>query len=205
MLLHPSILADDNPDWIKLIPVIVVGGIWVLGILSSIAKKAGRGKATTRITPPAPIPPRRLEAPPPMRSIAPRNTMAPPPMRPLRQPPPKSPARIARPGALAKSRTDAMFASRQADAIRQMLTGGRAPAPPQRREPVPPKRRQPASGRVAQPSSDIPLVSPTKAASLVDGRSLARRMQPGLLRYQFILTEVMRPPLALREEDDTGW
>jgi len=201
MLLHSLIVADDSIDWVRLIPFVVIGGIWVLGALASMVKRASGGNRTT-IVPPAPVRPPSIDAPPPIRPILPSNLRGAPPARPLRQPPARVRGPIARPGSLAKSRTDAVFASRQADAIRQMLAGAASPAAPRRREPPPPKRRQSVPEPVARAQSDAAPASTVQVASMVDGRSLARQMQPALLRYQFILTEVLRPPLALREDDE---
>jgi hypothetical protein len=38
------------------------------------------------------------------------------------------------------------------------------------------------------------------ASPQVDAAALARWLQPATLRHQFMLTEVLQPPLALREE-----
>ena len=113
----------------------------------------------------------------------------------------KTPRPVARPGG-AGERCEPMPSSqpvRRKQFASLSLAGGR----PRRkaREPPPLKRRQNAAEPAAPTQSDIAPTASIQPPNLVDGRALARRMQPALLRHQFILTEVLRPPLALREDD----
>lgn len=191
MFLNSFILADDDTQWLKFLPAIVVVGVWLLGIGSAIFKRTTREQKTPII----PI------APFTGRSDAPSSPL-PVTARPARPVVAKARPAVGRPGALARMRTNAMFAARQAEAIRQLLAGGR-PLAPQRRETIAPKRRQAVAEPVPPPQPEFaPTAATRPTPSLVDGRALARRMQPALLRYQFILAEVLRPPLALRDEAD---
>jgi hypothetical protein len=181
---HPLILGDGDVDWVKLIPFAVVGIIWILRLVASVSKQSTRNQRST-IAPPPPISAASMNLPPPV------------------QPPRQLAAKAGKPQrAPTKPRSIANAASRQSDAIRQMLAGLPTAAAGRRREPALPKRSQPAAQAVAPGKEEVPRPSSAKAVCLVDGPSLARRMQPALLRYQFILTEVLRPPLALREDDE---
>lgn len=190
MHFHSFILADDDTAWLKFLPAVVVGAIWLLGIGSAIFKRASQGQKTP-IVPIAPFT-GRPDAPASSRPVAAR------PARPIIA---KAPRPVGRPGALAKMRTDALFAARQAEAIRQLVAGGKPPVP-QRHKPTPPRRRPPAAEPVAPKRAEFVPTEAIHPPSLVEGRALSRRMQPALLRYQFILTEILRPPLALRDEAD---
>ncbi len=180
MLPASLILADTG--WLRFIPMIVVGAIWLFGIGSAIFKRASTGPKTP-VVPIAPFSPKRPQpVPPPLPMTA------------------KSLRPIPRPGALAKKRTDAVFAARQAEAIRQLVAGGRVPATPQRRHLAPEASSPAVKLSAAARSEDSPTTTAT-APALVDGRSLSRRMQPALLRQQFILTEILRPPVSLRDDE----
>lgn len=76
------------------------------------------------------------------------------------------------------------------------------------RQAVPPARPARSAGRVAPPPVPmVPLSVPTEAVpaprrgeapAAVGAAALAKWLRPGTLRSQFILTEVLKPPVALR-------
>jgi hypothetical protein len=197
------ILADDDSNgWVKAIPAIIIVSVWVVGIVSSWVKKAGANAQGAAPPVPRAMPPQKSAR---ASALVVRGGIRP---RPLgaqaatqnRLAPAKAARPVARPGALSVARTKAMFAQQQADLIRGMLAGSAAPAQ-KRREPALPKR-QTVLSEVAPAPKDPPPMPRATESPRVDARALSKRMQPALLRYQYILTEVLRPPVALRTEED---
>jgi hypothetical protein len=203
MLALRLILADDDSTgWVKAIPAIIIVSIWVLGILSSWVKRASTNNQRTTPPAPRPVPPQRsasVSTPVARGAIQPRRLAAQASGK-NRPGPAKAARAVARPGTLAVARTKAVFAQQQADLIRGMLAGSAAPAK-KRREPALPKRPTVLSEVTAAPKDPPPMPQTTEAPR-VDARALSKWMQPTLLRYQYILTEVLRPPVALRTEED---
>ena len=98
----------------------------------------------------------------------------------------------------------------------------RRPVPPVAAKPKPPQRRpqrQPQPRRVGPapvvPAVPLEEVAPAPAAYVnitqpaprakpqtVDAASVKRWLSPATLRHQFILTEILQPPLALRPNRD---
>jgi hypothetical protein len=95
---------------------------------------------------------------------------------------------------------------------------------PQQRAVQPRPQRQRKPGRVGKPQPPAPPAQPVKhlaelgatrepvaakpggarAANFsrtVAGPAIARLLRPEVLRKQFILTEILRPPVALRDDD----
>jgi hypothetical protein len=179
------ILADGDVDWAKLIPFAVIGVIWILRLVVSVSKQSNRSQRST-LAPPRPVSRGVLNLPPSVQ--------------PLRQPPSSRPSPA--PRAAGKPRVGVSAVSRQSNAIRQVLAGTPTGAAGRRREPTLPPRRQPAAQAIRKSTSEPSGISSTRSVPLIDGPSLTRRLRPALLRYQFILTEILRPPLALREDDD---
>jgi hypothetical protein len=185
---------DDSSGWLKAVPALIIVAIWILGMVSAIIKRSVKSSAAFR------APTARPAAH--TKPIAPKAfvTSASPTNRPAIA---KVSRPIARPGALNVARTNAVIAQQQANAIKAMLANPAIPGK-KRREPALPKR-QPAQSvlsEVRPAPRDPPPVPQAKELPRVDSRGLAKRMQPNLLRYQYILTEVLRPPVALRGEED---
>jgi hypothetical protein len=80
-------------------------------------------------------------------------------------------------------------------AVRRPVPASR---PPQRGPVIAPKVAPPTfTPRPAPPS---PITSPAVVASpAVDAAALRRWLKPGTLRAQFMLTEILQPPVGLRE------
>ena len=88
----------------------------------------------------------------------------------------------------------------------------RLPAPPKpvRRAPKQPRRVTPVQAEqlpvleedvpLTPIAQQAPITSPTRAAKpAVDAQALASWLRPATLQKQFILTEILQPPLALRD------
>ena len=168
---------DGDGGWIKF----VFGGIffliWIISALGTWLNKKHEEERRRRLR-------EQLNQ---GASPAPRSAPTPmaPPMRVGQPAPPRAPRR---------------FPQRAPKAPRQPAQRARAaPVPP----PVP----------VAQGASDSPTqsVAATEMSTLKKGgahapgataTSIARWLRPETLRQQFILTEVLQPPLALRESRD---
>jgi hypothetical protein len=89
------------------------------------------------------------------------------------------------------------IAAAQAAILAQMLSKPLAPPAPKSRRapkrPIPPKP-------VAAPAPVVAAVMATPSPR-IEPRPTSVRLQPSALRTRFILTEILRPPLALRQPD----
>ncbi len=75
----------------------------------------------------------------------------------------------------------------------------RAPKPQQRRAVIPIPPTLPMAPVLAtQPYVNITQPPPRRKASTVDAVAMRKWLTPATLRHQFILTEILQPPLALR-------
>jgi hypothetical protein len=182
------ILADDMS---KFFAIAVIAIIWGIGAIMSAVKKANEEAARRRARMP----------------IAPRPPAIPPARFGLHQP------------AGGRGQTAASIAlAQQARALAQMTSRPTPPAFPQRRRviPAPPPLRQPAPPPLrapAAPPTARPAARPAAAVEqtpqahrtapiAVGAQSIRRWLRPGVLRRQFILTELLQPPIALRENGD---
>ena len=210
----PNIFAQVESDDIgKIIFGIIALIFWAVGAMASSAKKQREAQRrrelleADRFEPPpqrSPPPPIVRPAPPMMQPNVPQ----PPPVRPVPPLPPRvapAPPRL------------------QAPQVPRVMT----PAPPQRRKQLPkkqPRRVAPVPPRIPMPvparaqadedaastpsvlASEIRSAEETKAAAAaarkpaVTATTLSRWLTPGTLRSQFILTEVLQPPLAMRPD-----
>jgi hypothetical protein len=188
------ILADDMS---KFFTVVVIAIVWGIGAIASAVKKANEEAARRRASQPT--------IPRPVSSQ--RQTPTPIGRRPVvaqgsrRAPIPPRPA-----------------IAQQAQLWAQMTGRSTPPALPQRRViPSPPPLRQPApppprvataprmARPAAQPAAAVDQAAPRahRTASAAVGAAVIRRwLRPGVLRRQFILTELLQPPLALRENHE---
>jgi hypothetical protein len=83
--------------------------------------------------------------------------------------------------------------------VRQVIKAPPAVAPRMMRAPA-----APVAPPVAPPTRSIssaapPVPSVQHSSVVVDAAALRRWLRPGVLRNQFILTEILRPPLGLRD------
>ena len=195
----PYILADSDVNWPKIIFGVIFVIIWGISALVSWINKQQQEAKRRQVR-------EQLE-----RSAGRM------PQQQQRQPP-RQPVRIAE--GLAQRFPDVLLPP--APMPPPPLPQHRRPMPPPRL-PAPPKpvRRAPKQPRRVTPvqteqlpvlEEDVPLtpiapqgpiVSPTRAAKpAVDAQALANWLRPATLQKQFILTEILQPPLALREPRD---
>jgi hypothetical protein len=191
----PYILADSDVNWPKIIFGIIFVIIWGISALVSWINKLQQEAKRRQVR-------EQLE----------RSAGRMPQQQQRQQP--RQPVRIAE--GLAQRFPDVLLPP--APMPPPPLPQQRRPMPPPRL-PVPPKpvRRAPKQPRRAMPvpaaepvlEEDVPLtpmapqspiVSPTRAARpAVDAQALATWLRPATLQKQFMLTEILQPPLALRD------
>jgi hypothetical protein len=180
------ILADDTAPWAKFVLFGIVGAIWLIGQAVAATKKLAK-KTGTR--------------PPPIGS----------PRRPFTTQPPAI-ASIGRPGGPATTISDARRLA-QARVNQARLAASQRPAPAaatMQKRPAPP---------AAQAFSPHPSAAQTQAAvvaarpvavrsslpapgAVAPRASMLPKLTPQSLRNQFILTEILSAPVALRQGDN---
>jgi hypothetical protein len=184
------ILADDTAAWGKFVIFGIIGAIWLISQAVSAANKLTK-KTGTR--------------PPPMGSPRrPSGTIQPPPI-----------STIGRPGGPATTLSDARRLA-QARLNQARLAAAQRPAPA-----APPARvvQQRPAPSVSQVTSPHPSAAQTQAA-VVAAHPVVRRtisplqgavpsragmlpkLTPQSLRSQFILTEILSAPVALRQNEN---
>jgi hypothetical protein len=182
---HPlHILASDNGTE-KAIGYAVVLGFWLLWSLASWLKKVTSGSTSRPVPRPPSLP---SDARRPIPALKQALQSRPPQGRPFGQktaPPRLKPQQ--RPAFSARPVPPPLPTARLA----QQPRGPQPPAPRGPQPPPPP--RAPAS--IAPPVS----AQPTRQSFAA---SLNRWLQPSTLRTQFILTEILQPPLGLRETEN---
>lgn len=178
MHIAPFILSsDDSP--IKIVIFVIMAIIWGIGGLVSSAKKASE-QAKRRAA-------LRTQSPPPM----PLPTL--PPATAQRRPAPQQRMPVSRP--VAGGFTPPVV--QRAGALSQMVApAARKPGPP----PVAPARR-PGAGSLA-PAQSAAAAIVKLVPHGVSPIAIRRWLRPESLQKQFILTELLRPPKALRESWD---
>jgi hypothetical protein len=198
----PSIVAQESGgEWIKFVFGAIVVGIWIISALASAVAKKHEKERRQRVReqiemqqsqpmPPPRMPPRapatpRAQRMPPAQRIPPSQRV---PSTARRQPPPipRQPARPVQ----------------------------RTAAPKQRRITSPPSapfagttRLQaqplaPATQPVAQTEISTVATIRKRPPATATASAVARWLNPHTLRQQFILTEILQPPLALRPPRD---
>ncbi|HWE92734.1 MAG TPA: hypothetical protein VG269_02065 [Tepidisphaeraceae bacterium] len=200
------LLADDMS---KFFLIVIFAILWGVGAIASAVKKAN--EEATRKRARQPMVPRPA---PPARQIA--NTFD----RFVGNAPVGGRRPIATPPAVARqAQALAQMTNRIRPPVRQAATRPTPPTLSQRRIiPAPPPLRppaQPALRAPAQPALRAPAPAPARPAltteqaprahrtapsTSVAAPAIRRWLRPGVLRRQFILTELLQPPLALREE-----
>jgi hypothetical protein len=212
------ILALDADDVVKLVFAVVFGLIWAIsGIVSWLSKqhqaeqrrqaqeaidRANRG-LSMRSPAVRPAPPRRISPGLAVRHPEVLMPPAPPPLpvqrRPAPPPPliPQAPPRRAKGGMGSRRQQPQQSQRRQPQAQRSART-------------PPPLFASPETAGSSAPRA---ATAPIEATAITDGRGPARRtgggptaaalhqwLTPQTLRSQYILTEILQPPLALRPD-----
>ena len=216
------ILAQaDGDDVVKILFGIIALIIWGVGAMASAAKKQKEQQRRRQMLDADPF------RPPPPRSPPPVVRPVPPMMHPnVPLPPPVRPAPAVRPLPPLPPRVTPAPPRLQAPQVPRVMT----PVPPQRRTQPPkkqqPRRAAPAPRRVPTPvpvealapmdedgpsapsafANEIRSAEEATAAAAVarkpavSAMALSRWLTPATLRSQFILTEVLQPPLAMRPD-----
>jgi len=219
MLTAPIILASSSDDsWVKLIFFVIVAILWGIGQLAAkLGKK--QNKPRQPFTPTF-QPPQVAKAPPPLPAeqalgvttrrvgaggvtITTRVVKTVPPLRTVAKVPPQRPKVAAKPLARAGAKPPPYKPPRspkvpqQPKAARQ--SAPRTPPP----LPIPaPSRAMPAAQAVGQLAAGLASRPRTAAATATASPAqsiLAASMRPDSLRTQLIVTELLRPPIALRD------
>jgi hypothetical protein len=208
-------LADA--DALKLIFGIVVAIVWGLGALASAAKKKQKdaeaqrqhqehwqrigqemrdraAKAVSTLSqqpgqaPPPPLPPRAsVHAPPraPQPVFAPQRSIAGRPVAQRPMPPRAVPARPVTQTAPRRPKKQKAKAQ------------GLPTAPP-----LPAAAAAPVAVQAASPAAASATAGERRGGTAANAAALSRWLTPATLRSQFILTEILQPPLALRPPAD---
>lgn len=206
----PGVLAaGDDADIGRIIVPIVVAIVWGIGALINAAKKKQKEAADRRrqsenwsrieqemrqraaqaqgvLSQPPPLPnqaPQQYQPPPPPPVFAPTRSIEGPyvPPRPVQRPVPARPVMAPRvPQPLSRPPP------------RKVKKKGGRPAPP-----VP--AEQPAVPHMP-PAPPASVQAARRAPAGADATALSRWLTAKTLRSQFILTEILQPPLALRED-----
>jgi hypothetical protein len=203
----PAILAAGDDDFARVIVPVVIAIIWGLGALINAAKKKQKeaeerrrhgenwqrieqemrqraAQAQSVLTRPPPLPyqpPQPQPPPPPPPVFAPTRSIEGPyvPPRPVQRPVPPRPVPqpVSRPPAR-KSKKKAL----------------KPPPPMPVEEPV-------ERATTLTPAAPMTSARPAPTAG-ADAAALSRWLNARTLRSQFILTEILQPPLALRDPSD---
>ena len=214
----PHILAETETDLPKIIFGLIFFIIWALSAFVSWMNKQQQEARRQRI---------REEIERAARYGGPQPARAPTPPTPPT--PPRRPQRIAE--GIAQRYPDVLLPPAPPPLPPPMPQAPppqqRRPVPPVAAKPKPPQRRpqrQPQARRNVSapvpPALPLEEVAPAPAAYVnitqpaprakaqtVDAASVKRWLTPATLRHQFILTEILQPPLALRpnrDEDRSG-
>jgi hypothetical protein len=184
MLLNlPHILAADDGG-AKLLGLIIFGAIWAIGALANwVAKQQKAQKeAQQREQVRRSIEAQRGSATPAARQRAPQAARANQPRITQTRRPVQAPPRLAPPPVPTR---------------RDIAARGRRAAPP----PLAAQRRAPAAAAPAPVQEVQPtVVTRGKPPSAAGATAISAWLKPATLRQQFILTELLQPPLALRDE-----
>jgi hypothetical protein len=171
--------SDDNDGgWIKFVFGAIFFIIWIVSALGTWLNKKHeeerRRRLREQLNQGTAPPPRSMQAPSPR----------PPPMRVGQPAPPRAPKR---------------FPQRAPKPPRQPAQRSRAvPGPP----PVPVAQAASDSTTHSVAATEISALKVGAHARGATATSIARWLRPDTLRQQFILTEILQPPLALREPRD---
>ena len=195
------LLAGSSDDIGKILVPIVVVAIWVIGaIIAASQKKKGprKSKSWEEILrelagappqqpsqpppppPPAPRPPPFQRQSAPSRHLPPQRTTRPPSPAPMR---PK--VRPARPKLRRQPSRALLMAEPLAEADSSPHTS----------------LITPASADVVITTAATPAPTHARGPKAADARAIHRWLTPTTLRTLFVLTEILQPPLAIRDPD----
>ncbi|MCC6240612.1 MAG: hypothetical protein IT448_09975 [Phycisphaerales bacterium] len=197
------ILAAGDDSSIKVIAGVIAVALWIISSIASSTKKkpkqtAGRDGATQSDQPPKPPIPQppmraeyRHEPPPPgpyqRPTPVPTSDPAAARNRKIQQPPDiNAPTSASRPEMTPRQQRRAATASSRSQKAAQRQQQQQ----PQRRQPTPPL-----------PPAIAPAPTVTPAVQSATG-SVHRLLTAGQLRQQIITMEILRPPLALRTDEE---
>ena len=172
-------LASSSSDHLiaRLIFFAFIAIIWVIGWIGSVMKKVQQEAKRRQMR-------AQLSAPP--------------------QAPPARPVQLA-PGIAMRVPLAALAPARSKPAKRPVPPAAKAPKRAAARKPVPPAppARQAAAivNPIRQAANEPAAPSPQRKPIVpVTAANLSRWLRPDTLRQQFILTEILQPPLALRDQ-----
>jgi hypothetical protein len=228
MPMPPFILAQDADDWGKIVFGVIFAIIWAIsGVVSWINKKQEEARRervrqeierSARVPEPPPVP-GAAESPygplrrGPVGEMGPRpgdrdihegfayrhpevGRVPAPPMPPRQAPPPR---RVPAPARVQQRPQQQSQPGRRSKRRRQ----GQPAPPPIPSASIPTLELAESSPASTATSPGSALVTDQKTAAVlpaVDARTLRRWLNPQTLRSQYILTEILQPPLALRQE-----
>lgn len=203
------ILADGTEEMIKIIFGAVFVLIWIIGGLMSATKKKPKSRTPEKswdeifreLSGEAPRPPQQQQPPPP-----PRVRMEPPPrpVQQVRRPAPQHQTMGTNPPSGPAVRKK--LRRKQREAPVQVIT---PPIPSPRQEAAPFAVLEVATESLPLPPGDISMteIGTGKALDAARGtptnasmRNIHHALRPENLRHHYILTEILQPPKALRDE-----
>jgi hypothetical protein len=182
-----AILADTESNVIRVLFVVVFLVIWAVSALMSMLAKKKEQERRERVR-------REIElgrSMPPMQQQMPgqRPPMRPPPQMPRQQQAPRPQQQAPRP---APARAQ------------QQPPKKRFPVktPVTRRTPTPAVTQEYRPAEIAAQVERAPIITapPVRRTIAPTAAALSAWLRPSTLRQQFILTEVLQPPLAMRED-----
>lgn len=181
----PSILAQESDNFSRIIFFVIFAVIWGISALASMLNKKQEEARRRRLREEI----ERTQG----RSPDVPSRPAPPPVRMDRSVP--QPARVNRPvpQPVRKQRPAPIPVKRKAVKV---------PAPPPRTEvaAIASSLLQASAASIAKTEIQSPPSRPSLSRPSATAPALAQWLRPETLRTQFILTEILQPPLALREE-----
>lgn len=220
-MVFPAYILADAEDALKLIFGLIVAVVWGVGALASASKKKQKDLEAQREHQEnwQRIEQEMRERAARALGSAPRPGQVPPPLParpPTHVPPPPPPVFASQ-----RSVESRPVASRPA--VRQAVRA--KPAPPPRQvasrpggQPAPrrPKKQKaarlptappleeltPVAARAASPAAESATAGERRGGAAANAAALSRWLTPTTLRSQFILTEILQPPLALRPPPD---
>jgi hypothetical protein len=219
MPLHPFILAGDG----SIVILVIVGLIWVFGaVLSKKPKKPQQQRKRSweeilrdlagQPQQPPTVPPPTRPMPPPMPPRLPTQMPHPQGVRPpLQMPrgmkqPPRVPMQTQRSPMQAKAPARPMPVKNRPPKrpVPTKIVQAPPPVPAPVAESVPasaqPSQVSLASHITTQNVAETSTPSRRESAPAAKAKAIRKWMSPATLRGQFILTEILRQPLAMREE-----
>ncbi|MBC7782848.1 MAG: hypothetical protein H7144_03330 [Burkholderiales bacterium] len=223
MLLNQIMLATDSDPTLKIIIGVIFAGIWVVAQLASaLGKKKDK---TPEADYPIPMPDHLPPQPPPRR---------PPPLSKRQEDYPQRQVDTDQTSTQSRQRPSAERQKKKVVVVREPSVVIPRQPPRQKASP-PQRRYQPQSQTLQSPARAPAVPTPTARGSMtsesafeestfrpairnlqpavprratdvpIKAQSLRAQLVPANLRTQYVLTEILRPPLALRDETADPW